>query len=323
MRYQTPIFLRPRRHQAMLSSAILGLLLLAGLGLPACAQQTTPARPSSPNPETAERIRDVIYAKKEGVALTMDVFKPAKPNGAGILWMVSGGWVSNHNGINPELARLFNRRGYTVFQVVHGSQPRYALRDITSDIYRAVRFVRANAAKYGVDPERLGISGASAGGHLSLMVGSYDGPTLKDAPDPVDREPVRVKAVACFFPPTDMLNWGKEGVTVQEVANLRPFWAPMQLTDQTPKEKVEEMGRAYSPYYHATKAMPPTLIIHGDADELVPIQQAERFDKRLEELGVPHKLERRPGKGHGWPELPKDVEVLADWFDKYLAATPK
>jgi acetyl esterase/lipase len=314
MNRRTPLF---SRRASFFALPLLALLLWTGLGTSARAQTAVAS------PETAERVRDVIYARKEGVALTMDVFKPAKPNGAGILWMVSGGWFSNHNNINPDIARRFNRRGYTVFQVVHGSQPRFALPDIVSDVYRAVRFVRANAAAYGVDPERLGISGASAGGHLSLMIGSHDGAANPDAPDPVDRQPVRVRAVACFFPPTDMLNWGKDGVTVQDVPLLKPFFPAMGLTEQTPKAKVEEFGKAFSPYYRVTKAMPPTLIIHGDADPLVPIQQAHRFDKRLEELGVPHKLEVRPGKAHGWPDMPRDFEVLADWFDKYLTAVPR
>jgi acetyl esterase/lipase len=297
---------------------LLLFVLVAGCGQPVRGQQPPTASGAPPYPELAERVRDVIYLKKEGVALTMDVFKPKKPNGAGVLWMVSGGWYSNHNNINPEFARVFIRRGYTVFQVVHGSQPRFQVPDIVPDIYRAVRFVRANAATYGVDPERLGISGMSAGGHLSLMVGTFNDPSDSKAADPVDRQPTRVKAVACFFPPTDFLNWGKDGVTVQDVAYLKPFLPAMRITDQTPKEKVEEFGKAYSPYYRAYKGMPPTLVIHGDADPLVPVQQAERFDKHMEELGITHKLEVRPGKAHGWQGIDKDFEVLADWFDKYL-----
>ena len=70
-------------------------------------------------------LKDVVYGHKLGVALTMDVFKPGKPNGIGVLWMVSGGRVSNHESINPGLAKIFTDRGQTVFEVVHGSQPRF------------------------------------------------------------------------------------------------------------------------------------------------------------------------------------------------------
>jgi acetyl esterase/lipase len=270
--------------------------------------------------EEQEHVRDVVYGKKMGVALTMDVFKPAKPNGIGVLWMVSGGWVSNHNNINPALAKVFTRKGQTVFQVVHGSQPKFTLAEIVQDIHRAVRFVRTNAPSYAVDPNRLGISGGSAGGHLSLMMGAFGAPGDSNAKDPVDRASSTVQAVACFFPPTDLLNYGKEGQTAIDLAMLRPFWPAFGVTDATPAEKRLEMGKSFSPIYGVTASMPPTLIVHGDKDILVPIQQAERFVAKLKEVNVPHKLEVRPGKGHGWavPEMEQDLALMADWFALHL-----
>src|SRR5437879_11163177 len=122
------------------------------------------------------RIEDVIYSRKFGTALTLDVFQPEQPNGCGILFMVSGGFFSSHDGINPGFYRALLERGYTVFAVVHGSQPKFTIPEIEQDIHRAVRFVRHTAAKYGVNPDRLGITGASAGGHLSLTLGPQGGP---------------------------------------------------------------------------------------------------------------------------------------------------
>ena len=132
-----------------------------------------------------EHIRDLIYTKHDGVALTMDVFKPEKPNGAGIIKIVSGGWKSNHNGINDG---GWPKAGYTTFVVVHGSQPRFQVEEIVADLNRAVRFVRAHAAEYGVDSNKLGVTGSSAGGHLSLMLATRGGPGDANAKDPVDRE---------------------------------------------------------------------------------------------------------------------------------------
>src|SRR5262249_49117526 len=117
-----------------------------------------------------KRIEDVIYGRKFGTALTLDVFQPFKTNGIGILFMVSGGFFSSHEAINPGFFRALLDRGYTVFAVVHGSQPKFVISEIEPDIHRAVRFVRHHAAEYGVDPNRLGITGGSAGGHLSLMM---------------------------------------------------------------------------------------------------------------------------------------------------------
>src|ERR1041385_1532673 len=87
------------------------------------------------------RIEDVVYGHKLGVALTMDVFKPEKPNGIGVIYMISGGWFSSHDAINPGLAKIFTDRGDTVFEVVHGSQPKFVLPEIIQDIHRAVRFI--------------------------------------------------------------------------------------------------------------------------------------------------------------------------------------
>ena len=158
------------------------------------------------------RTEDVVYGRKDGTALTMDVFRPkAKANGAGVIVVVSGGFVSSHSAINPAFALPLLDRGYTVFTVVPGSQPRYTVPEIIGDMNRAVRFIRFHAKDYGIDPGRLGVCGASAGGHLSLMLATAGKTGDPAAKDPVDRESSRVQAVACFFPPTDMLNYGAPG----------------------------------------------------------------------------------------------------------------
>ena len=118
------------------------------------------------------RIEDVIYGRKFGTALTLDVLRPAKPNGYGVAVMVSGGWFSSHDGVGYVAIayKPLMDRGYTVFAVVHGSQPKFNVTEIVPDIHRAIRFIRHNAGKYGVNPDKLGITGGSAGGHLSLTM---------------------------------------------------------------------------------------------------------------------------------------------------------
>ena len=262
---------------------------------------------------------DVVYGHKTGVALTMDVFTPKeKPSGIGVIFMVSGGWVSNHNSINPGFAKPFTDRGHVVFQVVHGSQPKFTIPEIVEDINRAVRYIRTHAAEYGVDPNRLGISGASAGGHLSLMMAAYGGPGKPDAKDPVDRASSAVQAVACFFPPTDFLNWGKEAAVPVDSPQMAPFRPAFGIPADLPREKVVERLKSYSPIYGITEKTPPIFIIHGDADSLVPLQQSERLMGVLKEKGVPSRLDVRPGKNHGWIGIEKDLTPMAEWFEKYL-----
>src|SRR5262249_25007929 len=133
--------------------------LLAGPALAADAPEFT-------------RTEDVIYGRKFGTALTLDVFTPKQnANGIGVIWGGSGGWVSDHGAVNGKVIEEFLQRGYTVFAVVHGSQPRFTIPEAVADMNRAVRYVRFHAKDYKIDPERIGITGASAGGHLSLMQG--------------------------------------------------------------------------------------------------------------------------------------------------------
>lgn len=276
------------------------------------------------------RTEDVIYGRKFGTALTLDVFAPKEnANGAAIVYVVSGGWFSAHEGINLGFAREFLNRGYTVFAVVHGSQPKFTIPEILLDMNRAVRFIRSRASDYKIDPNRMGIYGGSAGGHLSLMQGTAGDLGNAEAKDPVDRQSSRVQAVACFFPPTDFFNYGKPGENALGRGILAGFRAPFDFRELDPKinsfvliedgAKRNEIGKQISPINHVSADDPPTLIIHGDADKLVPIQQAELIIGKFKEVGVPAELVVKPGAAHGWADLPKDLEKFADWFDKYLA----
>ena len=279
-------------------------------------------------PPTATRTPDVIYGRKHGLALTLDVFAPPKPNGRGVVAVVSGGWVSSKGGINPGFYAPLLARGYTVFAVVHGSQPKFSIPEVLDDLHRAVRFLKANADKYALDPDKLGITGASAGGHLSLMQGCAGRPGNPDSSDPVEKQPSGVAAVACFFPPTDFLNYGEPGNVALGDGTLTAFRPPFEFWEREPKtnalvvisdrERRKEIGRQISPITHVSPKSAPALIVHGDADKLVPLQQAEVMVAKLKAAGVPTELVVKPGAAHGWADMGKDVERFADWFDAHL-----
>ena len=184
---------------------------------------------------------------------------------------------------------------------------------------RAVRFIRYHAKDYHIDPDRIGITGGSAGGHLSLMQGTAGDDGDPKAKDPVDRVSSRVQAVACFFPPTDFLNYGEQGqVRLAADGMLADFKAPFDLPRARPEDqaascrsptrrRIRRSAARISPITHVTPTIPPTLIIHGDADKLVPIQQAELIVAKLKEAGVPAELVVKKGAGHGWPGMDKDM----------------
>lgn len=277
--------------------------------------------------EPVKRTEDVVYGRKFGLALTLDVFQPAKPNGCGLLFLVNGGWLSskatpNMVTIRPDDYHVFLERGYTMFAVVTSSQPKFTISDEIDDVLRAVRFVRKNAAQYGVQPDRLGVLGASSGGHLTLSIAARGKPGKSDAADPVDRESSAVQAAACFFPPTDFLNYGGPGVSGIGTGPLAPLevaFGPLALT----AEGRQQLGREISPIEYVTRELPPTLIIHGDRDEVVPLQQSESFVQKARDAGAPDvELIVRSGKGHGWGDFWKsaeDVAAFADWFDRHLS----
>jgi acetyl esterase/lipase len=280
------------------------------------------------------RTEDVIYGRKFGMALTLDVFTPKKnANGLGVIMIVSGGYFSAKDKVSPLLCADLLKRGYTVVAVLHGSQPKFTVPEIIGDINRAVRFVRYHAKDYQIDPERLGIGGASAGGHLSLMLGTAGTKGDPKAADPVERVSSRVQAVACFFPPTDFLNWGEKG---KEMLGPRPHGKPFRpafdhheldtemnlFVPITDEKKLREIARETSPINHVTADSAPTLIIHGDKDPLVPLQQSESMVAKLKEAGVTAELVIKKGAGHGWLTLPiEDLPRLGEWFDKHLKPT--
>jgi acetyl esterase/lipase len=268
-----------------------------------------------------KRTEDVVYGRKFGTALTLDVFKPEQPNGCAIFFMVSGGFFSSHEAINVGMYREFLNRGYTVFAVVHGSQPRFIIPEIEEDIHRAIRFVRANADQWGVKPDKFGITGASAGGHLSLTMATQGRDGKSDAKDPIDRKSSAVQASACFFPPTDFLNYGKEGEDAVGVGILKAFQPAFGARTETAEGR-QVYGKEISPIYFLTKDTPPCLIIHGDADKLVPYQQAQIFVEKAKSLGVKAELINRPGKDHGWATIGEDLVIFADWFDTHLRGMP-
>jgi acetyl esterase/lipase len=310
------------RHVLVAAAAVL-------FALPPTSAQPEKKDPPKKQPTAFTRKEDVIYGRKFGLAMTMDVFTPKeKTNGKGLIFCVSGGWFSAKTSINIGFIQTFLDRGYTVFAVVHGSQPKFTIPEVLEDMHRAVRYIRKNAKDYGVDPERLGIYGGSAGGHLSLMQGCAPKDGNQKAADPVDRESSKVAAVACFFPPTDFLNYGEEGkVQLGEgtLAGFRPpfdFWEREKGTNKlvviADQERRKEIGKQISPAYHVTKDSAPALIIHGDADTLVPIQQAELIIAKYKAAKVPCELVVKKGAAHGWADMGKDLLLFADWFDKHL-----
>ena len=277
---------------------------------------------------------EFIYGRKDGIGLTLVCIKSkVKSNGKAIIYVISGSWFSSYNGIEvpTAAAEQYLAKGYSVFAVMHGSQPRYAIPDAVNDIKRAVRYIRYNAGKFGIDPNHIGITGTSAGGHLSLLIATADDKINPLAPDPVDRVSSRVQAIAVLFPPTDLLNWGGNGfnfVNAKELLKPSRAWGAVdfkiwndkfalyeEVTDTAARNKI---GREISPMYFVSADDPPVFIIHGDADPTVPLQQSQAIISRFNEAGVSNKFVLKKGGKHNGDDMNPEWQQFVDWFDKYL-----
>ncbi len=248
---------------------------------------------------------DVVYGHKDGMALTYDVITPKEnAKGVGLLFMVSGGWVSAW--APPEQTSLFVRplldAGYTVFAVRHGSSPRYVIPEIATDVKQALQHIHDHAADFHVDPQRLGVFGFSAGGHLSLLLGTQTNQAAAE-----NSKSPKIAAVVAIFPPTD----------------LKPYVEPSNpLRERFPALKFEQ-SRAdeFSPLAHVTSDDAPTLLVHGDKDELVPIWHSEKIVAAFETAKVPHELITIEGADHGFDAAgnKRMYEGMTRWFDQHLA----
>lgn len=263
---------------------------------------------SAADPEIAP---DVVYGHKDGLAMTCDVFTPHEANGAGVLFMVSGGWYSQWT--PPEQMRPFvlplTNKGFTVFAVRHGSSPRYSIPEAVSDVRRSVRFIRLNAEKFGIDPNRLGVYGMSAGGHLSLMLGTTPDEGNPDDQDPVQRVSDRVQAVVAYVAPTDLT------IMVKDAPDRLPAYARFPaLNLDLPNAKL------HSPLLQVTEDDAPTLLLAGAKDDLVPIDHNRKIRDIFDQQKVEHKLVEFENAGHGFgPEDAKRaVAEMVDWFEAHL-----
>jgi acetyl esterase/lipase len=258
---------------------------------------------------------DVVYGHKDGLALTFDVLKPAQPNGAAVLHLQSGGWYSSwrepQQMVGAEKPLL--DAGYTVLIVRHGSAPKYTVPEAVADVRRCVRYVRLHAEDLGVDADRLGVTGGSAGGHLTLMLATTGDDGDAKAEDPVLRASSRIACGVSLYPPTDLRGWTTDPPEeIKKHAGLKP---PLSFDAQ--------LEASVSPLVAVTADDAPVLMIHGDQDVLVPISHSQNIMPNFEAAGVGSKLVTITGAGHGYsPEQNREqvLPAMLEWFGKHLQA---
>ena len=288
---------------------ISGALIVAAL--PALAQEA-----SSP---PYDQKMDVVYGEAHGTGLLMDIFTPkGKANGLGIVDVVSGAYYSDRNKIRDHtMAKVYTTfcsRGYTVFAIRPGSRTRYTGTEMDAHVKTGIRYVKAHAADHKIDPDRLGLTGASAGGHLATLAAVTPEEAKSEASSSLLHYDTKVKAAAIFFPPTDFLDWDGKPADLGRVGDLFFLGGAKGHSE----EEIKERARQISPALLVKGTPIPFLLIHGDADPLVPLQQSQKMVEALKAAGGSAELIVKKGGGHPWMTIPEEVKIMADWFDQHL-----
>lgn len=235
---------------------------------------------------------DLTYGEAGGETLKVDVAVPRGPGPfPALLCVHGGGWIAgNRKDMAPAMAELA-KNGYVAASVEYRLAPKFQFPAQIEDVKRCVRWLRANASKYKIDPERIGALGVSAGAHLVALLGTASPKDKLEGPGD-EKQSSRVRAIVCWAGPVDFVK-GRDSL-------MRPTTAPLVLAllGGTP-ESAPAQYKAASATTYISKDDPPVLLIHGTADEVVSIEQSEIFEKALKAGGVKVEFLRYPGGGHG------------------------
>lgn len=307
-------------------SRVLWVLILLPALASAAGPSTKPAAPHSKPPVLPHGVRmlqDVRYGAALGPSNLLDVYLPDPPDADSaplrplLVWIHGGGWQAGTKEGCPGLAMV--PRGYAMASINYRYSQEAPFPAQIHDCKGAIRFLRARASEYHIDPARVGVWGASAGGHLVALLGTTNG--MKDLEGTVGgnlKQSSDVQCVADWFGPTDFVQFHAHAAAD---ASTLPgdVVGPMllKLFGGTVEEK-HDLAVLASPIAHISKSNPPMLIQQGDKDPLVPAAQSQTFYDALKAAGVDATLEIIPGAGHGNGFGTPQALKLAAFFDKNL-----
>jgi acetyl esterase/lipase len=288
---------------------------------PTMVSPTTPA-PSpllGPAPSRLGKVeKDVTYGNADNVALKLDIYYPKTAAGAlpVVMYVHGGAWTQGEKDDGAGMSEIpeLVRRGYLVVSVNYRLAPQHKFPAQIEDVKCAVRFLRAKASSYGLNPDKIGVWGGSAGGHLVALLGTSDVSAGLEGSGGYAYQSSRVQAVVDFFGPADLsvLFRGNRGALMDDVFGT--------------SNADSQVLKLASPVTYISRDDPPFLIIHGDKDIVVPLNQSQILYDRLSAAGIPATLVVVKNAGHSFTPTggsisPTRIEIttmVADFFDKYL-----
>ena len=276
------------------------------------------APPPGASPTNTPVQIDLVYCTaSDGVKLTMDLYRPAQASAPAplVVYIHGGGWTGGDksDGVGLIFKEELTRRGYAYASINYRLAPKYTFPAPIEDVKCAIRHLRANAEKYDIDPQRIGVIGGSAGGHLAALLGVSDAQAGWDTGEYLDQSS-RVQAVVDLYGPADL----------RVMLAQSPLKYALQVFGAASNQ--DPVLDVYSPVTYISPDDPPFLIMHGDLDEVVPLAQSEILYDRLKNGGVPAELVIVKNAGHSFqsegdpiePDFPTLFQMVGDFFDRYL-----
>ncbi len=263
-------------------------------------------------PANVKASRDVVYVKGGGASQSLDVFVPNESkNPPLIVFIHGGGWVGGSKDKNP--AMQFTRSRFAVASINYRLSGEAIFPAQIADCRAAIRYLRSHANEYGYDGDKIGVWGTSAGGHLVALLGTGAEVRELDGDNKDTSISCAVQAVADFFGPTDLLAVKNFPSSIKHVGPSSP---ESKLLGGPATER-KELAALANPITHIGKNIPPFLIMHGDKDPLVPLNQSELLRDALKKAGADFEFNAVAGAGHGFGG-PKIDDKLLSFFNKTL-----
>jgi acetyl esterase/lipase len=290
-------------------SAVVSAVMLGGMTLAA-------AQGPLKRPEGVKVLRDLQYVAGGHEQNRLDLYLPAKAKGRLplVVWIHGGAWRSGSKEGCPAVP--FSAKGYAVASINYRLSQDAVFPAQIEDCKAAIRWLRANAAKYHLDPGRIGVWGASAGGHLVALLGTTAGVKDLEGRDGNLDQSSRVQCVVDWFGPTEL-------TTMAEQGDKPGSSVALLIGGSAPENR--EKARQASPLTYVSKDAAPFLIMHGDKDDIVPLRQSELFAKALKRAGVEATLQVVKGNGHGGPGFHslESRKLIEDFFAKHLGGAKR